>query len=211
MTEIDHHQDLKEEIREAVQSGFEVHQKIKAITLKAIVSRELDLESIRTVIEKVSHGIYDGMTTHADHTQAVFTQAASALDDALAIATEASKLAIEEAVSRVSEYSKQDLDRAAKDMQGIENLFLDNLEKAVKGSNRVLVDMVGDFVWHARHTGTSVGKQAIAALDMLKQLPNWGRDTVVESTRAAVISVAEIGSGILLGIAESLYIPHLKK
>jgi len=39
-------------------------------------------------------------------------QAATALDDALAIAVEASSLAIEEAASRVSEYSEHDLNDA---------------------------------------------------------------------------------------------------
>jgi hypothetical protein len=152
MTEINQHQDVKDEIREAVQSGSDVHQKIKAITLKALTERQLDMENIKNVAEAVSKGIYGGMTTQSEQAKAVFAQAASALDDALAAAAEASKLAIEEAASRVSEYSHHDLNGATEDLQDMEGMFLDTLEKAAKGGNQVVADIVGDFVSHARQS-----------------------------------------------------------
>jgi hypothetical protein len=47
--------------------------------------------------------------------------------------------------------------------------------------------------------------------DALKQLPNWGKDIVVSNTVSASITLAQIGSGILLGIAESLQSSPSKK
>jgi hypothetical protein len=211
MTEINQHQDVKDATREAVKSGSEIHQKIKTITLKALTTRQLDMENIKNVAEAVSKGINEGVTTQGEHAKALFTQAASALDDALAVAAEASKLAIEEAASRVSEYSQQDLNGASKDLQDMEELFLDTLEKVAKGGNQVVADIAGDFVSHARQSGTAVGKQALAALEALRELPHWGKETIISSTVAATITLAQIGSGILLGIADSLQPSHTKK
>jgi hypothetical protein len=94
-TMIDQHQAVKDAVVTVVESGTDVHQKIKAITLKALTSRQLDLENIKSVTDAVGKGINDGMATHGEHAKEVFTQAATALDDALAIAAQASKLAIE--------------------------------------------------------------------------------------------------------------------
>ena len=57
MTEINQHQDVKDAIREAVQSGFDVHDKIRTITLNALTKRQLDMENIKDVAEAVSNGI----------------------------------------------------------------------------------------------------------------------------------------------------------
>ena len=211
MTETNQFQVVEDEIREAVQSGSDIHRKVKSITLKALTSRQLDMENIKNVAEAVSSGINTGIETRGEHAKELFGHAASALDEALAVAAEASKLAIEEAASRVSEYSQHDLNGASKDIQAMEELFLDSLEKVAKGGNQVVSEIVGDFVGHARQSGTVVGKQALAALEALKQLPKFGTETVISSTVAATITLAEIGSGILSGIAESLKPSHPKK
>jgi hypothetical protein len=210
MTEINQQQDVQEAIREAVQSGSDVHDKIKTITLKALTERQLDMENIKSIAEEVSKGINEGVTAQSEHAKEVFSHAASALDDALAIAAEASKLAIEEAASKVNDYSQHDLDSASKDLQDMEGMFLDTLEKVVKG-NQVVADIVGDFVNHARQSGTAVGKQALTALGVMKELPHLGKETVISSTVAATVTLAQIGSGILLGIAESLQSSPSKK
>jgi hypothetical protein len=210
MSEINQQQDVKDAIREAVQLGSDVHDKIRTITLKALTERQLDMENIKNVAEEVSEGINEGMTTQSEHAKEIFTHAATALDEALAVAAEASKLAIEEAASKVNDYSQHDLDSASKDLQDMEGMFIDTLEKVVKG-NQVIADIVGDFVSHARQSGTAVGKQVLTALEALKQLPHLGKETVISSTVAATITLAQIGSGILLGIAESLQPSHSKK
>ncbi len=210
MTDTNQQQDVQEATREAVESGSDVHDKIRNITLKALTERQLDMENIKNVAEEVSKGINEGMTTQGEHAKEVFTHAASALDDALAIAAEASKLAIEEAASKVNEYSQHDLDSASRDLQDLEGMFLDTLEKVVKG-NLVVADIVGDFVSHARQSGTTVGKQAVTALEALKELPHLGKETVISSTVSATVTLAQIGSGILSGIAESLQPSRSKK
>jgi len=211
MTEIDQQQDVKDAVRAAVKSGTDVHQQIKTITLKALTSRQLDVENIKSVTEAVGNGINEGMTTHGEHAKEVFMQAATALDDALAIAAEASKLAIEEAASRVTEYSEHDLNDAIKGLQDMEGSFLDTLAKVAKGSNQVVADIVNDFITHTAQSGTAVGKQSLIALEALKDVPQISKNIIISSTVATASTLAQIGSGILLGIAESLQSAHSNK
>jgi hypothetical protein len=211
MTEIAQQQDFKNAARTAVKSRTDVHQQIKAITLKALTSGQLDVENINSVTKAVSEGINEGMATQGDHAKEVFLQAITALDDALAIAAEASKLAIEEAASKVNEYSQHDVNDAIKDLQAMEGSFLDTLEKVAKGSNQVFADIVSDFIAHTGQSGTAVGKQTLIALEALKDLPQINKEIIVSSTVATASTLAQIGSGILLGIAESLQSSHSQK
>jgi len=211
MTETNQHHDVKDAVRTAVKSGDDVHQQVKDITLKALTKGRLDVENIKNVTEAVSKGINEGMTSHGEHGKDVFIHAVTALDDALAIAVEASTLAIEEAASRVTDYSEHDLNDAIKDLQDRESLFLDTLEKVAKDSNQVVVDIVSDFIAHSRQSGTGVGEQALIALDALKDLPKISKDIILSSTAATTSTLAQIASGILLGIAESLQPSHSKK
>jgi len=211
MTEIDQQHDVKDAVRAAVKSGTDVHQQIKEITLKALTAHQLDMENIKSVTETVINGINEGLTSHGEHGKEVFMQAATALDDALAIAAEASTLAIEEAASKVAEYSEHDLNDAIKDLQDREGVFLDTLEKVAKGSNQVIADIVNDFIAHSRQSGTAVGEQTLIALEALKDLPKLSKGIIISSTVATTSTLAKIGSGILLGIAESLQPSHSKR
>jgi hypothetical protein len=204
MTEINQQQDVKNAARAAVKSGTDVHQQIKDITLTALTKRQLDMENIKSVTEAVGNGINEGMATQGEHAKEVFTQAATALDDALAIAAEASKLAIEEAASRVSEYSEHDLNNAISDLKDREGVFLDTLGRIAIGSNQVIANIVSDFISHTGQSGTAVGKQTLIALEALKDMSKISKDIIVSSTVTTASTLAQIGSGILLGIAESL-------
>ncbi|MGZ4960472.1 MAG: DUF6781 family protein [Methylomonas sp.] len=203
-------QAIKDEVREAVRSGANVRQKVKTITLKALTERQLDMDNIQDVVEWVSRGINEGILDEGKEAGTIFAHAASALDDALAIAAEATKLAIQEASSRVSDYTRHDFHIASKDLLDLESMFLNTLETVGKG-NQVVSDIVRDFVKHARQSGTAVGQQADAALEALKNLPYWGTEAAISNTLATTRTLAQIGSGILSGIAESLQPPASRK
>lgn len=202
-------QDVTDAVREAVESGADVRQRVKEIVLQALTKGRLDMENIRRVTESVSKGIDEGIAGRDEHVAEAFVNAANALDDALAIATEASTLAIQEAAYKAS--SQHDFNEAIKDIRNMEGLFIETLEKLAKGSSRAVADIVNDFVEHARKSGTAVGKQSLKALDALADLPKISADLIISSTAATASALAEIGSGILMGIAESLQPSHAKK
>ena len=209
MTQINQQQDVTGGVREAVRSGTDVHQQVKDITLKALTNGELDMKNIKKVTEAVAKGIDEGIAGQDEHAKGTFTHAVTALDDALAIATEASTLAIQEAASKVT--SQHDFKDAIKDIQSMEHLFIDTLEKVAKGGTQVTADIVNDFIAHAHKSGTAVGKQTFTALKALKDLPDISTEVIISGTVATASTLAKIGSGILLGIAESLQPTHSKK
>ncbi len=211
MTEFNQQEDVQEAVRDAVDSGSDIYQRVKDITLKALTARQLDMDNITKVVDAVTKGIGDAMGSQGEHSKEAFTQAVSALDDALAKAAEASKLAIQEAASKVSDYSHYDFNKATDDIQQLETLFLDTVKKIAKDSNQIVADIVNDFTTHARQSGTAVGEQTSIAMDALKDLPKFGTGTLISSAVAATSALAEIGSGILAGIAESLRSSQAKK
>lgn len=211
MTETSQQHDVKQSVREAVESGSDIYQQIKTITLNALTRRQLDLENMNQVAHAVIDGINEGIETRGEHAKESFKQAAGALDDALAVAAEASKLAIEEAASRVNDFSETDLHRATEDLKGMEDMFLETLGKVAKESNQMIAEIGADFINHTRQSGTAVGKQVFAALEALKDLPHQGKDTLISGAVAATSVLAQLGSGILSGIAESLQATQSKK
>ena len=117
MTELNSNEAVREAAREAVGSELDIYQKIKDITLKALCNRQLDMENIQQVAHAVIHGISEGVETQDDQARLSFKQAASALDDALAKAAEASKLAIEEAAGKMNDFSSDELNVAAENIK----------------------------------------------------------------------------------------------
>lgn len=209
MTETNQQQDVTDAVREAVSSGTDIRQQVKDITLQALTRGRLDMENIRNVTKAVVQGIDEGIAGRDEHAAEAFVHAANALDDALAVATEASTLAIQEAAYKAS--SQHDFNEAIKDIRNMEGLFIDTLEKLAKGSTQAVADIVNDFVDHAQKSGTAVGKQSFKALNALADLPKISADLIISSTAATASALAEIGSGILMGIAESLQPSHSKK
>ncbi|TRX03052.1 DUF6781 family protein [Candidatus Methylobacter oryzae] len=209
MAEVDQQQDVTDAVREAVESGDDVHRRVKEITLKALTKGELDMKNIKNVAEAVARGIDEGISGQDEHAKGNFTRAVTALDDALAIATEASTLAIQEAAVKVSE--QHDFMDAIKDIQGMERLFIDTLEKVAKGSTQVTADIVNDFIDHAHKSGTAVGKQTVSALKALGNLSAISPGAIISGTVTSASTLANIASGILSGIAESLQPSDSKK
>ncbi len=209
MSETNQH--VEEAIREAVDSGTDIYQKVQAITLKALTERELDLENIKSVVQSAGKGINAGLVSQNEQGQEVFIQATGALDDALAKTVEASKLAIEEAASRVNDFSHDDVTQATDALKALESLFIETIQTVAQSGNQLMGNIAQDFVTHTQRSGTAVGKQTLIALDALKELPILGKDTIISSTLATTSTLAQIGGGILMGIAESLQSSQTKK
>ena len=204
-------QHVEDDIRAAVDSGTDIYQKVQAITLKALTDHELDLENIKSVVQSAGKGINAGLVSQNEQAQDAFKQAASALDDTLAKTVEASKLAIEEAASRVSDFSHDEVSEATDALKTLESLFIETMQTVAQSGNHMVRTVVEDFISHTQRSGTAVGEQTLLALDALKQLPTLGKDTVVSSTLATTKALAQISSGFLSGIAESIQSAQTKK
>lgn len=198
-------QQVEDAVREAFKSEEDLYQQVRTITLKALTERSLDMENIKSVVQAVSKGISSGISSQSTPAKKAFKQSIDALDDALVKTAEASKLSIEEAASRVSEFSNHDLHQATNDLKTLEEMFLETVGKVAKESNQTFFEIVEEFISHAKHSGTSVGKQTQTALEHLNDLRHLGQETIISNTGATTATLASIASGILAGIAESLH------
>lgn len=187
-------------VKTAVAAWEDIYSQIHDITLKALTEQELDLENIKKVAQAVGKGISEGIGNQV-RTKEILQESASALDDALAKAAEASKLAIEEAASRVDEFSHEDLRQAAENLKSLEELFIDTMQEIAKNGNEVVVTTTQDLITHVRQSGSAVGEQG---LQSLQKLPQLGKNAALTSASATASALAAIGSGILAGIADGL-------
>jgi len=193
----------RQAVKSAVASGEDIYTKIHDITLKALTEQELDLENIQNVAQAVGKGISEGIG-HQAQAKEILRESANALDDALAKAAEASKLAIEEAASRADEFSHEDLKQATENLRSLEELFLETMQEIVKNSNDVVVNTAQDLIAHVRQSGSAVGEQVLHGLQALQKLPELGKNAALTSAGATASTLAAIGSGILAGIADGL-------
>lgn len=196
-------QQIEDEVREAFESGTDIYQRVKQITLKALTERRLDLENIKMVVEAAFNGIMTGIKNQVEPARADFSRAVSAIDDVLEQTAQASKLAIEEAVSRVNEFSEHDLNQAADDIKSLEQIFLETLEKMTHNSSEMIIDIAQHVIDHARKNGTAVGKQTQSILEAINNARHKSQSAALAGAKTTASIIAEIGGGILTGIAES--------
>ncbi len=197
-------QQVENTVREAIESGDDIYQKVRAITLKALTERELDRENIAAVVQAVGKGISGGMNKQYLSARTIMQQSTEALDDALVSTAEASKLAVEEAASRVENFSQTDLKKSMDDLKGLEEMFMDTLGDIARESRGVASEVAEDFVKHVQIKGSAVGRQTKSMLESIAQLTVSGESSALSSARDTAVTLARIGSGILAGIAESL-------
>lgn len=197
-------QQVEDDVREAIESGVDIYQRVKDITFNALKEQRLDLDNIKSVVEAAFNGIAEGMNSQVEPAKADFAQAVTAIDDVLEKTAQVSKLAIEEAASRVNEFSQHDLSQATEDIRSLEQIFLETLEKVTRNSNAMVTDIAQNFFDHVQKNGTAVGKQSQTILSALNDFRRKGQNAVLSGAATTVSIIAEIGGGILSGISESL-------
>lgn len=195
---------VETEVRATVESGVDIYERVRTITLKALTERALDIDNIKAVMEAVLKGMSDGMSPHYDPAKRAFEQTTEALDDTLSKTAEASKLAIEEAAANLSEFSRHDVKQATDDLKSLEGLFLDTMETVGRHSNETAARIARDFLEHARQNGTAVGQQSRLILESLDHLRHSGQHAVMAGAAATTSALAKIAGGFLSGIADSL-------
>ncbi len=98
---------LEAEVRDTVEQGNDVREKVRQLTLRFISSRSLDIQSVRQTADAMLRGAQAGVQKELQHSSAQthiardhLKQAVTGLDVALAQFAEAAKLAVEEAAGR---------------------------------------------------------------------------------------------------------------
>lgn len=205
-------QEGRHEIERQVQIALKetpaaVADKVKAIALQALSSGELDIETMKRVVSAVVAGAHQG-AEHAAQGQ-VLKEGMRGLDEALALAVEATRMAFRAAAARSSEFSWQVLKKAMDDLATLELLFIETLADAAESA------VGATLVEHACASGTAVGGRVRLALPEMTQAV---ADIACKQSRTGTqplhkdaALLASLAAGMLKGIADRLQSTSIDK
>lgn len=184
-----------------------IADQVREITLQALSGGGMDKEAISRVVAAVIAGAKE-TTVGAAEGAVVLKEAMRGLDEALAVAAEATYLALQEAAGRGDEFSRQAIQKTLDDLGALESLFIETLSESAKTASGFTQTTLADLAEHARVGGTAVGRQIEPAL---RQLASVLADTLhdraelgAEALREQCASLAGIATGIIKGIVEHL-------
>jgi len=206
---------LEAEVRNTVEQGHDVQEKVRQLTLRIISARSLDIESVRQTANAVLRGARAGALKELRHTSAQTSiardhlkQAVNGLDVALAQFAEAAKLTVEEAASKAKKYSSEDLKRARADLGNLEKMFLETLQSSASAAKDAAGEILHDLAAHTRTHGSAVGAQIKETLPVFAHhIGEAGRTQVGAGLHLAKNTadlVRQIAAGVLTGLAEHI-------
>ncbi len=215
---------LEADVRQAVEQGDNVQEKVRQLTLRIISARSLDIKSVRETAEAVLRGARAGvqrMQRELEHSSAQshnalepLKQAVTGMDIALAQFAEAAKLAVEEAAGRAQKYSNEDLKKARSDLERLESMFVESLQNSASATKDAAGEILHDLAAHSRTHGAAVGTQLKETLSVIAhQIGATGRAQVGGGLHLAKNTsdlVRQIAAGVLTGLAEHVQPGHAK-
>lgn len=205
-----HHDQIRDDIRHAVELGRDVQDAVKRITLKALSGEGLDTAAMRGIAQQVSSGVQLGLERHGREAGAVLEKAYAGLDEAFATAAEATTLALKEAAGKTREFAKNDLSRMMEELKTLEGLYIDQLRNAAKQGREFTAEAARRFAEHATRSGTAVGRQIEQSLKELAPLGSIAESQVRQGMNTSLEAgalVARAAAGFLAGLAERMD-PH---
>ena len=212
---------LEAEVRDAVEQGHDVQEKVRQLTLRMISARSFDIKSLQQTAGAVLRGARAGVQKELQQTsaqtqvaQARLKQAVTGLDVALAQLAEAAKLAVQDATGRAQKYTNEDLDLARSDLKLLESMFIETLQKTASGAMDATGDILRDLAAHTRTHGTAVGAQLKETLAVIAhQISAAGRAQVGAGLHLAKNTsdlLRKIAAGVLSGMADHIKPGHPK-
>jgi hypothetical protein len=212
---------LQSQVREAVETGKNIQDLVRDLTLRQVSAHTLNLDSLRQITEAVVKGARAGveqqLQASAQQTELAKTslhQAVSGLDTALAQIANASKLALQEAASRAQTFSNQDLSRAKSDMESLEKMFVETLQTSANAAKDSASQILGDLAKHAQVNGSAVGAQLRDTLTvMTEQMTVVGKAQIQTGLQLAQVTsdlLRQMAAGMLTGVADHLKTPPRK-
>jgi uncharacterized protein YicC (UPF0701 family) len=212
---------LEADVRNAVEQGHAVQEKVRQLTLRVIGARSLDIDSVRQTAGAVLRGARAGVQKELQHSSAQthiarerLKEAVTGLDVALAQFAEAAKLTVEEAAGRAQKYSSEDLKRARADLEKLETMFVDTLQSSASAARDAAGGILHDLAAHARTHGSAVGAQLRETLPAIaRQIGAAGRAQAGVGLHLAKNTsdlVRQIAAGVLTGLAEHVQPRHAK-
>lgn len=198
---------LGEHVRDAVESGAEVREKVRRATLRALAGHPLELRAIHAALRDAIRGAAHAERAERIPLRSAIAEAVAGFDDALTSAAHAMRLAGEEAGRAASEVRLEELRGLVGDLRALEALFVEALDGTARAIGGDAGGILSRLAGHARIHGTRVGRAAVKAVEDLESplREAAGRELRdgARTARGTGAALASVASGILAGVADS--------
>jgi uncharacterized protein YicC (UPF0701 family) len=212
---------LEAEVRNTVEQGYDVQEKVRQLTLRIIGAHSLDIESVQQTASAVLRGARAGVQKELQRSSAQtqvardrLKQAVTGLDRALAQFAEAAKLAVEEAAGKAKKYSSEDLKRARADLASLEKMYLETLQSSASAAKDAAGEILHDLAAHTRTHGSAVGAQMNETLTVIaRELGAVGRaqvDVGLHLAKNTSDFMRQFTADVFTGLAEQVKPGHTK-
>jgi hypothetical protein len=204
----DDFQKLSDAARDIAKRNMDIQQEVYRITVNALTQAKLEPDRIKQVIKTVLEGFQSGVGQNKGQLDETFRKAVSGLDEALASAAIATKLAIQEAGSKAGEFTDQEIKKSLHQLENLETQFLDTLHSLATTGTENSREIFSRLADHTRQTGTAVGSRSAEALtelgSLIEKFGKMSLDAGNEFARVSGTSILQVASGFLSGVADSL-------
>lgn len=202
-------QEITSAVSDSLQQDVgDIRTRVRDLTLRALQNRRLEADQIREVVRAVAQGVSLGAEHRAGEVKLALAAALSGLDDALAKAAQATRLALQELLAKSKDFTDQDLKSALDDLKITEQAFLDTLGQVADAASSKIRQELKDAVEHVRRSGTDTGasvKEALSELgNRISATLQVSKIAGQEAAHTLSSRLAALASGILAGMAEAL-------
>ncbi len=195
---------------EAAQAASEpdLRERVRELTARALHERRLDLTGLRAIVSTVVAGVGSGLTARGGEMRAHLNEAVAGVDEAVGSAAQRASYTLQEAAEAGRGFKENELKASLEQLRDLEGQLVDTLKDTASQSGGKLKEELGYLSDHLRHSGTRTGEQAREALERLarglKASGAAGRAGLSESAHAATDHLAQVASGMLEALADSL-------
>ncbi len=198
---------LKQMTAQAVAQGEGLRTTVRDLTLRALQSRELSLNQIKSVVKSVTEGVNIGALQGKLDTDKAFGQAFAGMDDALLKAVEASRIALAQ-VTGGREFRDSNLKKALAEIERLEDEFIDTVKKAAAGAGAQVKSQWAGVLADKMEAGTATGQQVMSMMeqygDQVRAAARAQREAGLKAAHALAQNFGALASGVLIGLSEAL-------
>lgn len=192
----------------AAAAESDLRERVKRLTARTLHNRRLTVDDVRAIVSAVTAGVGEGLTARGGEVRNGLKEAVAGVDEAFGSAAQAASYALQEAVSQGKSFKDNELKASLEQLRDLESQLVETLKQVAEQSRGALKDELAALSAHLKHSGTSTGQQVRASLERMaggvKSSAEAGRAGLSDTASVAVDRLAQVASGVLEALSESL-------
>jgi hypothetical protein len=203
---------IKQFATASAQHGEQMRQAVIQATLGALRGREMSLQNIRGVLQKVTEAASTGAAQNPAlkgmDAERLLDDAVAGMDDAMLKAVEANRVALQQFVDQGADLQEKHLKKALDDLEKFEDTLIDAVSKSAAGASAPMAGAWGNVLEKLQAGGTLSGAQASTTAEQFTaQMRSAIRDSRTAGLKAAQVMAegyATLVSGVLIGMSDAM-------